>query len=188
MKYIKFFNNYEVMKSSESHSIRDEYIKSSPDEYYSTKRSEYKNPHLDRINKCLDYVYNKIDIGYFLDLACGDGIVSEYLSNKGLNEFKGSDPYFKEIYENKFNRKCYDYRFEDIAKNGINDKFNTVICSYALHLCNKSYMNNLLYNISNMCEYFVVISPSKYPIINEHYFKLIDSKIIDRTHIRIYKK
>jgi sodium/proline symporter len=75
---------------------------------------------------------------------------------------------------------------EDISLRYLPDNFNTIICSYALHLCPKSYFNNLLYALSIGCKYFVVISPSKYPLIDK-YFKLVDKTIINRTHCRIYK-
>jgi len=177
MRYLKTWNE----------SIRSKYVEMGVDDYYKSNKSEYKNPHSPRVIKSLDYVNSIIDIGYFLDLSCGDGVVSEYLKSKGLNNFKGSDPHFYDIYQDKFNKECFDYSFEDISNNGLNEKFDTIICSYALHLCPKSYLNNLLYQLSLSCENFVIISPSKYPIITEDYFELTDSEVIDRTHVRIYK-
>lgn len=177
MKYLKSWNE----------SIRSKYVELGVDDYYKSNKSEYSNPHSHRVIKALDYVESNINIGYFLDLACGDGIVSEYLKSKGFNKFKGSDPYFKEIYEEKFGVECLEYNFQNIANKGLDEKFDTIICSYALHLCPKSYLNNLLYQLSISCDNFVVISPSKFPIIEEDYFELIDSEVIDRTHIRIYK-
>jgi SAM-dependent methyltransferase len=177
MKYLKYFNE----------SIRSKYVELGVDDYYKSNKSEYKNPHSDRVIKSLDYVTDKIDIGYFLDLACGDGIVTEHLKSKGLTKFMGSDPHFYEIYEQKFGVECDDSTFQDIANLGLNEKFDTIICSYALHLCPTSYFNNLLYQLATSCQNFVVISPSKFPIIGEDYFELINNKIIDRTHIRIFK-
>lgn len=167
-------------------SIRDKYKKMGVEDYYRYNKDLYKNPHGDRVNKTLDWVLDNIQIGKYLDLSCGDGQVTEYLISKGFTDFKASDPYLWDVYTKKFGIECYPYSFQDIAKNGINENFDTIICSYALHLCPKSYMNNLLYNISISCEWFVVISPSKYPIISD-YFELYSSSIINRTHVRIYK-
>lgn len=177
MKYIRNF----------CESIRGEYQKNSPDEYYQKYKHLYQNPHKERVEKCLDYVNNKIDIGYFLDLGCGDGLVSENLKKLGHNRFKGCDPYFKEIYQNKLKKVCLDISFEDISKYGLPESFNSIICSYSLHLCDKSFFDTLLYQLSINCNNFVVISPSKYPSINETYFELIFSNIIERTHVRVYK-
>lgn len=176
MKFLKTF--YE--------SIRNQYSKMGVDSYYSDHKSEYVNPHEDRVQRALEWVNRKIHIGYFLDLSCGNGEVSSFLQEKGFTNFKGSDPYFSDIYHKRFNKQCFNFRFEDISKNSIPEKFDTIICSYALHLCPKSYYNNLLWNISSNCKYFVLISPSKYPDVN-NYFELIDSIIIDRTHCKIYK-
>ena len=120
------------------------------------------------------------------DLSCGNGEVTAYLSSKGVKNSIGTDPYFCDIYTNKTGNECLSLSFEDIAVNGLNKVSQTIICSYALHLCPKSYFKQLLYNISSSCEYFVLISPSKYPVI-EDYFDLIDETIINRTHCKIYK-
>lgn len=175
MKYLKYFEG-----------IRNQYAEMGVDNYYSKHKLEYKNPHEGNVDDCLDWVKSSIDIGYFLDLSCGNGEVSSHLQKSGLDNFKGCDPYFCEIYQSNFNKQCYDLRFEDISTRGLPDKFDTIICSYALHLCEKSYFSNLLYNLSINCEYFVVISPSKYPVIDK-YFKLVSKTIINRTHCRIYK-
>ena len=167
-------------------SIRDQYSKMGVSTYYKKHKNDYINPHESRVQSCLNWTIDKIDIGIFLDLACGNGEVSGYLKNKGYTNFKGCDPYFMEIFKNKFNTECYDLRFEDISKNSLPEKFDTIICSYAIHLCNKTYFNNLLWNLSINCKNLVIISPSKYPII-EKYFTLMDSTIIDRTHCKIYK-
>lgn len=175
MKYLKYFE-----------SIRNKYSEMGVDNYYSKFKSEYKNPHIINVKKCINWINSKIKIGYFLDLSCGNGEVSEYLNSIGYNNFKGCDPYFSDIYQNNFNKDCFNLTFENISLNSLPEKFDTIICSYALHLCDKSYYNNLLYNLSRNCKYFVVISPSKYPIVDQ-YFELIDNIVINRTHCKIYK-
>lgn len=188
---LKYSNIYNMIKSFKQflikESIRNKYELLGPKNYYLNHSNEYENPHSERIIKSLNYIKSRIEVGYFLDLSCGNGVVSEYLLNNGYNNFKGCDPYFSKIYKDKFKKECFNSSFEDISKNGLYEKFETIICSYALHLCPKSYMNNLLYNLSMSCMNFIVISPSKYPTIDEDFFQLQESKIIDRTHIRIYK-
>jgi len=174
MRYIQDFN-----------SIRSKYVKFGVDNYYSNFKNEYSNPHLKNVENCLDWVDSQINIGYFLDLGCGKGEVSNYLKNKGLNEFKGLDPYFFEIYEERFNKKCYNLKYEDLAISSLGEKFNSVISSYSLHLCPKSYYEQLLYSLSCICNNLVIISPSKYPIVNSYFTKL-ETKIINRTHCSVY--
>jgi hypothetical protein len=166
--------------------IRDEYNRIGVHNYYDMHRDSYVNPHLDNIQLSLDWVMNKIKISDFIDLSCGNGEVTTYLSSKGIKKSIGTDPYFCDIYTNKTGNECLSLSFEHIAVNGLNINSQTIICSYALHLCSKSYFEQLLYNISSNCEYFVLISPSKYPVV-ENYFDLVDETIINRTHCKIYK-
>lgn len=168
-------------------SVRNNYQKfGSPSNYYKSEKEKYTNPHIDKIEKCLDITSEKIDIGYFLDLGCGNGEVSKYLQSNGYNRFKGCDPYFDNIYRKNLNKDCLKMSFEYISKKGIDDKFDTIICSYSIHLCDKSHFNNLLYQLSTICSNLVIISPSKYPEINNNYFDMEYSTIVERTHLRIY--
>ena len=165
--------------------IRDEYSKQGVKNFYQFNKDNYINPHINSIHKSLDWILAKININDYLDLACGNGEVSEYLIKKGFNNCKGCDPYFKEIYIKKHKSLCYDLTFEQIVTNGLPNFFDTIICSYAIHLCPKSYFKTLLYQLSLKCNNLVIISPSKYPKI-EDFFELKDSIIIDRTHVRIF--
>ena len=47
--------------------------------------------------------------------------------------------------------------YDKIDSSNINRQ--VIICSYALHLCPKSYFNQLIYNLSSNCEYFILIRP-----------------------------
>jgi choline kinase len=109
------------------------------------------------------------------------------LNKKGITDSIGIDPYLCNTYNKKTNNECLNLSFEDIETNGLNINKQTIICSYALHLCPKSFLNNLLYNLSINCEYFILISPSKYPIIEDDYFELMFSTIINKTHCKIFK-
>ena len=115
------------------------------------------------------------------------GEVTLYLDTKGITNSIGCDPYLFDSYKENTGNNCLTYSFEDISNNGLKDFYQTIICSYALHLCDKSYFNNLLFNLALNCKYFVLISPSKYPIITENYFNIVESIIINKTHCKIFK-
>lgn len=225
--------------------IRNEYKKHGVKDFYKLHKDNYSNPHLQSIHKSLDWIITQIDIFNYLDLACGNGEVSQYLVQKGFNNCTGCDPYFNAIYTSNLNSFCYDLTFEQIAVAGlgidltpfpnnfinssfpfssnsssktyidnstsipiiegdkqekdkqviekdkqinkqINKQFDIIICSYALHLCPTSYFKTLLYRLAILCNKLVIISPSKYPMINSH-FTLTNSTIIDRTHTRIFE-
>lgn len=175
------------MKYIKEYGIRDEYSKMGVENFYKLNKTSYVNPHLDNIHLCLDFVIDKIKITNFLDLGCGNGEATLYLRTKNIIDGIGCDPYLSETYIKNTGKECLDDSFENISNNGLDDFYQTIICSYALHLCEKSYLNNLLFNLALSCEYFVLISPSKYPVISEDYFQLIDSVIINKTHCKIFK-
>jgi len=174
------------MKYIKEYGIRDEYSKFGVKNFYKLNKKTYLNPHIDNVHKCLDFVTDKIKITNILDLACGNGEVTKYLQQKGITNSIGCDPYLYESYKENTGNNCLTKSFEDISINGLDNFYQTIICSYALHLCDKSYFNNLLYNLALKCEYFVLISPSKYPIITDKYFQLIDNVIINKAHCNIF--
>ena len=178
MKYIKSINEY---------GIRDEYSKLGVQNFYKQNKNSYINPHLDNIHLCLDWVIEKIDITKFIDLGCGNGEITTFLNTKSITDGIGIDLCLCDVYSKNTDKKCINVSFEEIATNGLNIKTQTIICSYALHLCESSYFNNLMYNLSTNCEYFVLISPSKYPIINNDYFEIIDKIKINKSHCKIFK-
>lgn len=165
--------------------IRNNYTLLGVDTYYEQNYTNYVNPHLNSVHKSLDYILDNTKITNFLDLSCGNGEVSEYLLNKGISDFEGSDPYFYDVYKLKFKKNCYNLRFENIALEGLK-KYETIISSYALHLCPKTYLNQLLYQLSISCKQLIIISPNKFPEIS-NYFKLENKHKIDKTHISIFK-
>jgi len=175
------------IKSIHEHGIRDEYTKIGIKKYYTDNKETYINPHEDNIKLVLNWCLKKINITNFIDLSCGNGEITKYLSKNGIIDAIGTDPYFNNIYTKKTGNECLKLSFEDIAIHGLNLHKQTIICSYALHLCTNSYFNQLMYNLSLNCKYFILISPSKYPIITEDYFEFIDGIIINRTHCKIYK-
>lgn len=166
--------------------IRDEYTKYGVDKFYKMNKTSYINPHLINIHLVIDWILTKINISSIIDLAAGTGEVTSYLAKNGITDAIGIDPYLSETYEKNTGNECLNLSFQDIAIDGINHSAQTIICSYALHLCPKSYFNQLMFNLSLNCEYFILISPSKYPIIT-NYFELIDDIIINRTHCKIFK-
>ena len=64
--------------------IRDEYSKQGVKNFYQFNKDNYINPHINSIHKSLDWILAKININDYLDLACGNGEVSEYLIKKGF--------------------------------------------------------------------------------------------------------
>ena len=168
-------------------SIRQEYQEyGSPEEFY-TSGSQYENPHKEVIHKHIDNIASSLDLtGRVLDLGCGTGIASERLSFHGAKRITGCDPYLNKEYEKETGNSCARYNFKDIAQGRMYHlgHFSLVIASFSLHLCEKSMMTHLLFNLSQMSDKLVIISPHKKPEINqfwsleeEHYFEKVRTRI-----------
>lgn len=161
--------------------IRNLYSQIGVEEYYKTYANEYKNPHEDIIKKLLSEINVE---GNVLDLCCGTGEVTKYLSNK---EIIGVDPYTYEIYIKNTNRYCFNYTFKDILLGKLSKfSFDTIICSFALHLCENSMLNGVLYQLAIIAKKLIIITPNKKPYIDNSYWIQENEIIKERVRLRIY--
>ena len=167
-------------------SIRNLYSELGVDEYYLNHSKTYINYHEKAISKIISKLENEYCIGNkILDLCCGNGEVTKYLHNKYVI---GSDLYMYKIYTQNTLNKCYSYSFYDIANGKLKEQFDTIICSFALHLCQKSLLPKLLWELRNISNTLVVISPNKKPNCdNISGWLLVDEFEIDRVKTKIYK-
>lgn len=139
--------------------IRNQYTDIGIEALY--KSGNYQNPHIDRINNLL-YSFKRdiiLENKSILDLCCGNGEVSKVFMNDNI--VTGCDPYTHNFYKEQTNLNCFNYSFDDIAfkDNGL-EYYDYIICSYALHLCDKSTMNLLLYKLSMNSKNLIILSPS----------------------------
>ena len=168
-------------------SIRTNYEILGVEDFYNKIGSEYKNPHIDDIEKCIK---KAIGFGYdefnnTLDLSSGTGEITLILKKLGYNNHViGCDPYLYREYTQKTKNICLNYSFVDIQKGLLGDyTFDTIVCSYGLHLAEKSILADLLWNLSLISKILIVISPNNRPEIKntwgwemEMYFKEGKSK------------
>lgn len=183
------FNNYITEKYE--HDIRHNYQKFGVEDFYKNVKNDYINPHFEFIKNSLINIVNNynLDFSNVLDLAAGTGEVTTILNELNINNIIGLDPYLYDEYIKNTNNKCLKYSFNDIQK-GILDKykFSTIICSYALHLCEKSILPDVLWNLSLISKNLIILSPNNNPIINEtNGWILIDNFKIKKCKTRIYK-
>ena len=69
-----------------------------------------------------------------------------------------------------------------------NQKYDTIVCSYALHLCDSSKLPIVIYQLSLITNRLIVISPHKKPKINEEWgFNLTENYYLNKIRIKIYK-
>jgi predicted nicotinamide N-methyase len=155
------------------------------DQYYSQIGSRYTNPHTEYINLSLKH---DLDVSKkYLDLSSGDGVVSKFLVCQGITQVRGCDPYLHSSYEKNLKLRCYPYSFTDILNGKLKEKFDVIICSYALHLLPESYLPNFLYKLTEVGNRLIILSPHKKPNIN-FFWKLEKNLKFGKTHRRDYIK
>ena len=169
--------------------IRNNYQKFGVQNYYKNVKHEYKNPHLSYIEESILKIINdyNIDFSKVLDLACGTGEITTILKEYNINNVIGLDPYLYKEYNKNTNNKCLQLSFEDIQKGKLDIKFSTIICSYALHLCEKSILPDVLWNLSLISKNLIILSPNNKPEINDNSFILVDNFKIEKCKTRIYE-
>jgi len=159
---MKYLDKYE--------SVRGDYEKHGVDDYYKNFSDQYDNPHSQYIYEIIDEIFNSglVDFTKCLDLSCGDGLITQILVNKGVMNVKGLDPYMCKEYEEETKKKCLKLSFKDIQSGKLSESFSTIFCSYGLHLCESSILPDVLWNLSLISEFLVIISPNNRPIITEN--------------------
>ena len=160
--------------------IRNMYSELGVDDFYKEFGNEYKNPHSEIIKKLLA----DIEVGdRLLDLCCGSGEVTRCFPEKHVI---GCDPYTHDLYKKLTGREVLTFSFKDIALGALdNYRFDTVICSFALHLCEDSMLNPVLYRLATITKKLIILTPHKRPKINS-YWKLENEVMIDRVRLREY--
>lgn len=165
--------------------IRKEYENHGVDNFYSKYWNQYKNPHFEDIRTAIKILKNawELKIGHSLDLCAGGGEITSILDCS-----EGCDPYTHELYVKNTGKPCLTYSFDDIFDGKLTKKYDTIICSYALHLADKSKLPQIIYQLSCICEQFLLISPTKKPILNDNWgLKLVNEGMIFGVKVRLYK-
>ena len=68
-----------------------------------------------------------------------------------------------------------------------NRRYDTIICSYAMHLCEESMLNNLLYQLSLIANTLIIITPHKRPEIKNWWYE-VESFKYNGVTLKVYRK
>ena len=68
-------------------------------------------------------------------------------------------------YSSRTGKPCRQLRFEDIAEGALEDKFDVIVCSYAMHLLDHSLLFALLWQLRANSQLLVIVTPHKRPVI-----------------------
>lgn len=168
-------------------SVRAGYEELGIEGYYKRHCEDYSNPHISiikeliDISNCIQYLGNNI-----LDLCCGSGEITNILKDSNFN-IEGLDPYTAPAYKKNTGKECLVYDFKDIVQGALqNRRYDTIICSYAMHLCEESMLNNLLYQLSLIANTLIIITPHKRPEV-KNWWKEIESFKHKGITLKIYR-
>jgi 2-polyprenyl-3-methyl-5-hydroxy-6-metoxy-1,4-benzoquinol methylase len=139
------------------------YEKYGPETFYKEFKHEYYNPHAQNIHKLfVEFILPYLSKGdKILDLACGDGLITRILQNINIRNVEGCDPFFQDIYMKKTDCSCSSLSFQDISLGKFNEQFDVVICCFAYHLIEKSFVYHFWEAMSEITDKFIIISPTK---------------------------
>ena len=73
------------------------------------------------------------------------------------------------------------------ANGKLEEKFDVIFCSFALHLAEDSLLPNILYNLSQISNNLVILTPHKKPDI-KLYYELDLELYHEKIRLRKYKK
>lgn len=187
-------------------SMRKNYDEYGVEGFYQRVAAEYRNPHFEQVRKLTLAGMADIDnidqqkTYRVLDFACGSGEAGisalEWASKVGKTvTLTPSDPYTKE----SFNARCQtlfpheqsvefkEWSFDDIADGALDENYDLLIVSFALHLLDESKLPAILTQFALKCKYMLIITPHKRPPINENYgFRLLTTRTYMRVHSRLF--
>lgn len=171
-------------------SIRKHYVDEGVSGYYQQHGATYRNPHEAAVQHALRtcLVELRLEPRNVLDLACGSGEVTLVLQQIGLTEISGMDPYTYDAYFERTGLVARSLTFEQIADGALStEHYDLVVCSYALHLAEKSRLPTVCYQLALVANQLLILTPHKRPNIRAQWgWSLLDERLVERVRCRYY--
>jgi len=145
--------------------IRNLYTQLGVERYYKEHGTDYTNPHAMYIEQLIKKNEERIDYTNVLDFCCGSGEVSLYLKELGYNESVGSDPFTQKAYKRMMGKNCLSLSFKDVIKGKLSGEYSSIICSFAMHLCEEGQLYPLVHQLFSCSPQLVIITPHKRPLL-----------------------
>jgi SAM-dependent methyltransferase len=160
--------------------------------FYERFGATYRNPHEYTVRQILRRVVHTwaLDLRNVLDLACGSGEATLALQELGAQAIDGIDPYTAQAYFERTGKYAQPYTFEQIARGALlGRRYSLVVCSFALHLAQESWLPPLAQQLSLIAGTLVVITPHKRPSLRPSWgWVRQDELLIDRVRAHLYRR
>jgi hypothetical protein len=171
-------------------SIRGEYERLGAERFYRESGAGYRNPHEAGIVAVIDEAMRRWrpDLSDVLDLAAGSGEITMMLRNRKAAKVSGVDPFTFEAYENRTGQMAERFSFEQIADGAMaGRKYSLIVCSFAMHLCEKSRLPALAVQLSLISSAMLILTPHKRPTIRSEWgWMLTGELVVQRIRARMY--
>lgn len=173
------------------HAIRLAYEQHGAQGFYQQFGAGYRNPHEPIIAALLGQALARwqLPLGRVLDLACGSGEASLALEALGAGTIDAIDPYTYAAYAERTGRAAERYSFEQIAAGALaGRRYDTIVCSFALHLAPLSRLPALAIQLSLLAGHLLIVSPHKRPAIRPEWgWALAGELLHQRVRARWYQ-
>ena len=159
--------------------------------FYLGKGAQYRNPQERDVRAMLRAQLTQAEVAHVLDLACGSGEATlEVVAMGGTSTCV--DPYCGAACTERTGLPCLASSFEDICHGKLHfepDSFSAIVCSFALHLLDESYLPALLAVVKSWSPVLIVLSPHKRPHIRPEWGWALQSEHVDnRVRFRRYAR
>ena len=175
--------------------IRGEYEAHGVSGYYAAHGDRYRNPHEAIIGRVLGRVVREwhLDLEAVLDLACGSGEATLALRELGARRIEGVDPHTGAAYLERTGQVAAPHRFEEIAAGALAGRcYSLIVCSFALHLLDESWLPALLFHLRAICQpggKLLIITPHKRPELRPEWGWSCDEELrIERVRARLHSQ
>lgn len=174
-------------------SIRGAYEEYGAEEYYRRFGAEYRNPHENAVRAVIreSVERNALDLHHVLDLACGSGEATRAILELGADpiQIDGVDPYTAAAYSAATGSAAEELSFEDVAAGALAGRhYSLTVCSFALHLADVSRLPLLAWQLSQVSDALLIITPHKRPDLRPEWgWQLVDEFVRDRVRARTYR-
>lgn len=170
-------------------SIREGYDDLGVEKYYKKHQCDYCNPHEKIIKKLLKAAHDDRRFkNNILDLCCGSGEVTRTLLECDPSyDITGLDPYTAQAYYTRTGKNAIELSFRDIADGKLYGHYDHIICSFALHLCPESMLPIVLWQLGEVSDSLIILTPHKRPDCDQvSGWYLVEEKKEERVRMRFY--
>lgn len=167
--------------------ITDEYTAhGTPAAFYASHGASYRNPQEREVRRMLLRLLPRVDLSAVLDLACGSGEVTLVVREAGGNA-SGIDPFTGDAYLARTGQPCEALSFQDIAATFEDRNYSCIVCSFALHLLDESYLPATLAALARWSTTLLVLTPHKRPELRPEWgWHLVHEDYCERVRARLY--